>query len=357
MKNNIIAGIMAATFLSTPLASVAFEPTKVLLARTSTSVSESVVRSTLLQMNTTMGNSGLGSRDFVSADSFLGIPVVDFVPSCSYTDPVNLLDCLEDALETRRNSVNADIVVAVVPVVGTLCGAVPPGMINAPNVSSSNERLAYAVLKQSCITAPSNNMKIASHEVGHLLSLEHHDSDPATSLPLGIPHNHAEEDFDDHTVMGSPEDDCISTSINCNGHDFLSEVGRTFPDGGSAGNASESNAKAVVSAVSWDVVSAYRPIPQLQACNMRWEFTGCNGPVGVGIITATLPGYTVTNADYDASYSGGPWIEIFEGILSCPSATQQTNMIVRAILSTLFGVSECSMAIPVTVCDGQINPF
>ena len=245
----------------------AIEPIKVLLAKTSTTVSDSVVRSALIQMNTTMGNSGLGSFDFVAADLEGTVPVVDIAFSCNQSVPADQLSCLKSVLEGRRNAVNADIVVAVAPLVGGLCGSVNEGMINPGTIDIFYEFLGYAVLKQNCITEPSNGQRIASHEVGHLLYLEHHDDDPATNLPAGFSHNHAEEDFDDHTVMGDPKDDCIDKDVNCNGHDFFSETGRTFPDGGSAGGAF-SNAKRVVLTHSWLTVAAYRPRPQA-GCDAR----------------------------------------------------------------------------------------
>lgn len=276
MKKDISIKLVVAVVVFVSISAASAEPIRVLLARTSTSVSEAVVRSTLLQMNSTMGNSSLGSLDFVAADTLLGVPVVDFI-SCGSSDPVSLLTCLQSGLTSRRNAVNADIVVVVAPLVGVLCGAVPPSMINAPLVAVWNQYLAYAVLKQDCITAPSNNMKVASHEVGHLLSLEHHDSDPLTDLPLGFSDNHAEEDFDDHTVMGSPVDDCISPFVSCNGHDFFSQDGRQFPDGGSAGNSSESNAVSVISSSTWNVVSQYRPLIPPTLASGHVELLFCIG--------------------------------------------------------------------------------
>ncbi len=335
------------------------EPIKVLLARTSTSVNVSVVRSTLLQMNTTMSNSGLGSLDFVSASSTFGNPDVEFVTGCTSTNPVTLLNCIRNKLKTQRDTVNADVVVTVVPSL-SLCGSVMPQMINANYISDDNQHLAYAVLKLSCITAPSNNMKVASHEVGHLLSLEHHDNDPEPNKPAGYPANHAEEDFDDHTVMGSPTDDCLIPSIACNGHDFLSAVGATFPDGGSAGNSSQSNAKAVVSSKSWDVVAAYRPRPSPPACSVSVTLMSCNfSGSGNFQVTAFLPGYNVSNADYDISVGGsGFWGNIFEGPLTCPTFNLGASAVVRAILTTVQGTSQCTtnVYVPPNFCDdgGQV---
>lgn len=97
--------------------------------------------------------------------------------------------------------------------------------------------------------------------------------------------------------------------------------------------------------------------PPPEACEPEWLFTGCNGPVGSGIATALLPGYTVLNADYDVSIAGGPWIDVFEGLFTCPSLIPQLQMIFRAILYTEFGISQCTMVIPFPNCDDPINPF
>jgi hypothetical protein len=360
MKSITIASFTFATLVSLPLSSIAAEPIKVLLSRTSTSISETTVRGTLIQMNTTMSNSGLGSLDFVSADTIGGVPVVDFVPLCSATDEILLLDCLQDALETRRNSVSADIVVTVAPTVGSLCGATPPGMIDAFTISGDNGHLAYAVLKNSCLISPSNNMKIASHEIGHLLSLEHHDDDHFPLLPQGISDNHAEEDFDDHTVMGSPKDDCISTSINCNGHDFFSEVGRTFPDGGSAGNSSTSNAKAVVSALSWSVVAAYRPLPAPTVfCYDPPLFLGCpygcmSSPYLMSWVGQNASSFVVQKQGYfgwDNWYSG-PNTSSF----ASTGTIYDEYFRVKAVNAAGLGSNWCQMSLRVQ-CSETMDPW
>lgn len=100
-----------------------------------------------------------------------------------------------------------------------------------------------------------------------------------------------------------------------------------------------------------------QPVAQVEPCRLQWEFLGCNGSAPMGAITATLPGYTVSNAQYLVSTNGGPWMEIFEGILSCIGLTPQLYMLARAILTTSQGVSECTISVPYPSCDDPIHPF
>lgn len=321
-------GLFCALILPICATAQTVEPIKVLLARTA-GVSNSLVRSTLSQANTTMFNSGLGFNHFQSA-SFIGSLEEVFEVTCPTSNFTILFLCLSTQLGDDRNTNNADIVLVVVTNLAD-CGFAAPGMINRPTISVSNSHLAYAVVRADCLTAPPAQIKAASHEIGHLLSLEHREGDPATSLPIGYPANHAAEDFDDLTVGGSPSGDC--PIFPCDINDFFSEDGKTFPDGGAAGNSSFSNAKNVIQSASWDIVAAYRPLlpPVVMGSS---EFAGCNGSIGQFLITW----YELLNSTPADSFevqrkSGSYWNPYFDGGSSCVVYTSlgNTNFRVRGI--------------------------
>jgi len=95
-------------------------------------------------------------------------------------------------------------------------------------------------------------------------------------------------------------------------------------------------------------------LPPPQPCELTYYPIGCNGSIAMGTITATLPGYSVTNADYDVTINGGPWIDIFEGLLTCPGLDLEDGFSAAAlaILQTAYGVSQCIAFIPEVDCDG-----
>jgi len=345
----VYSGIFLPILIVLSLDSHAIEPIKVLLAKTSSStVSPNDVRLMLSQLNGTMSMSGLASNDFHSASFSNNNPEVHDV-ICPGTDSVALNLCARSKLSGKRNEVNADIVLMMAPtVVG--CGGTLPGMINAPTIGQDNQNLAYAVVSKACFIAATRGQQVASHEVSHLLSIEHHDGDQHSTLPVLWTANHAAEDFDDFTV-GAGAGDCLW----CDWHNWFSQDGRKFPDNGDAGDSDFSNAKDVIAGISWNAVASYRPLPAVKNCRLQWELAFCNGQNGVGTMTALLPGYTVTSSNFDISLGGGPWNDIFDGVLTCPGVliTPQYQTVVRAILQTPQGISQCSrtFALPIN-CGG-----
>lgn len=113
-----------------------------------------------------------------------------------------------DNLAQERLDVSADIVLMLVPTIG-ICGSVDPIMINRPTIGKENQDLGYAAIGRSCFLQGLDNQPVASHETSHLLSIEHHDSDPAENLPVGFSANHAEEDIFDNVTVGAGKNDCI----------------------------------------------------------------------------------------------------------------------------------------------------
>ena len=109
----------------------------------------------------------------------------------------------------------------------------------------------------------------------------------------------------------------------------------------------------------WVTVAAYRPKPPPPpSCHLYREFNYCVGNTAIWSITATLPGYTVTNADYDVQLNGSSgWIDIYLGVLTCPVVNLDTGALARALLQTQYGTSECTVIIPSWDCGSEHEPF
>ena len=134
--------------------------------------------------------------------------------------------------------------------------------------------------------------------------------------------------------------------------DPTSDIGAPANQGGRHFSSIDDSDKVAVR----NVYSIPKPAPP--ACTLRAEFGYCIGNTTTWSITALLPEYEVLNADYDIQLGGaGGWIDIFEGILTCPSVNLDIAAIARAILLTEYGVSECSIPIPLYGCGGGGQPF
>lgn len=213
-----------------------------------------------------MIGTGLAGQVFESAAlNSAGIPEV-FSADClgTVTTPSEeLTACAMNQFADLRDEHEADVVLMVVNDMNR-CGGVPPQMVGqgAPTISPENEDIAYAVVKVTCITAPSNNMRVAAHELGHLLSLEHKENDPNPDLPVTF--NHAATSTflflaGELTADADPSDVLLCTiGLLCQFHGFFSGDGITFPNGDPAGDAEVSDSRRVIEEFSWEVVACYR---------------------------------------------------------------------------------------------------
>lgn len=259
-----------------------------------------------------------------------------------------------------------DVIIMVAEFIqGNDCGIASP---LRDKISAENRNVAqYAVVGlQGCDEPPGN---VLAHELGHLLYLEHElqrdsnnfillDGDwpafPSGSTSVNKPakKNHGwwegpRADNGQRSIMASVTDDQFTFRRFTNGES---------PYDGTYENTTDVLGIGFPFIGSWDAVSRYRQ-PAPQACNITYEFVGCNGRVPVGILTATLPNYEVSNAKYSVKVGSGGWVDIFEGILGCFGITAQRYMTARAILTTAFGVSQCTVSVPYPRCDGGIQPF
>ena len=319
MWNRRVAITVAAILvMSFSLPASAIQPIKVLLARTS-GVTNSDAREMLEQINNLLDNSDLGALGgFESASMSLGVPEV-FETNCGSSDLLTLTQCAQTNLSNLRNEKNADIVLLMVSQdIANDCGGVPPEMINAFTVSQLNEGLAFAVIERNCFNEQFNNQVVASHEVGHLLAIEHVDGDQAENLPALADANHAYENiFNNATAVASPGD-CFP---NCTWHNFFSDKDKDFSSTplDEAGNASDSNAVDVVSGLSWNVVASYRPLqspPSTASCNYPY-FLGCHQP-GCAAWMLTFSANNATSYRIESrNLDVGPWIE--EAVTSGPN--------------------------------------
>lgn len=250
----------------------------VLLART-TGVSDSDAREMLDQIDDLATNSGVsGLGGFTPAEVTLGVPKVHVV-NCTSTNGATLVNCARNNLSAKRNAVSADIVLLMVSQdIANDCGSVDPAMINRPTVSQLNEHLGYAVIEKACFFLKTNGQVVASHEVGHLLSIEHVDGDQSGSLPLLADANHAMENVFNNATAVASVGDCFPS---CTWHNFFSDKDKDFSTTpfDDAGDAEDSNAVDVVESLSWPVVAAYRtPAPPAKP-SFSAQFISCHQPL------------------------------------------------------------------------------
>jgi hypothetical protein len=363
---SLFIAISFSAFLSSPTHAAVVGETKVLLARNSSALSTTIAQDMLSQINTTFDNSGLGDGAFVSAKfDLLGQPEV-FTVDCGQTIAEDLLSCVRTKLRDQRNQYAADIVLVLVPFLDLssigdeACGAVMEGMVNAYTISDVNRHLAYAAVETTCFAIMPDGLKVASHEVGHLLSIEHK-ADTAELLPVvisgSVEDNHAAVVGQQATVTAASYD-CVG--FTCNYSDFFSEAGKNFSGGSSAGDSSHSNAVDVISSHSWPVVSAYRPLPQAESCYISINQV-CDGGSLLSSVTPVLSGgYSMSNIDVDyRRINSSTWYPIYDGAPTCPiyNAPSIMDSVVRALVTTAAGYTTgCTVEFQPLSCGGSGGP-
>ncbi len=137
------------------------------------------------RINLNLGASFFASSKRVTlASSF---PIVTFCNAGA--SPQSLMDCVEADLGSTRDSLLADVVFVVTDQdyfdSGLVCGEINEYWTVDPNYqpSVSNDHIAYAYINLGCFY---NDREVATHEFGHLASLEH-DVQAGDDLYLSTP--------------------------------------------------------------------------------------------------------------------------------------------------------------------------
>jgi hypothetical protein len=306
-------------------------------------------------VNVALNSSGLSQRNFVLTIPYVTGPTGYYSKTKTHEQAVEWFqDEIADELSplwVYRESYYSDIAFMVIddwlgvpPDYLIPCGGTPGvGAENSIPTSiskSHDDDFSVAVIKNdsNCILAD-----LVPHEFGHLLYAEHETSgstDQNGSLNEPAIDNHG---------MVSPVGESIMKFIKTD----ESTAAYLFSGANPSITGPYSNVVRFINEDSWDTVSKYREPPP-PPCDIVPEFNYCIGGTRVWSVTATLQGYSVLNADYDVQLGGaGPWIDIFEGPLSCPAVNLDVWAIVRAILLTEFGTSQCSITIPLQSCSTQ----
>lgn len=148
--------------------------------------------------------------------------------------------------------------------------------------------------------------------------------------------------------------DCFPS---CDFHNFFSDKDKDFSSLplDDAGNSSHSNAVDVVESLSWNVVAAYRTPPPPPACHIvinQW----CDGDSPLASVTPSLPGYGMTNVDFDyRRVNGSTWFPIYDGIPTCPvyNPPSLLDSIIQAFVTTATGyVTGCTVEMSPISCGG-----
>lgn len=338
---NALAIFVGAILITLSANALSANEVTVMLVKSTTAIQDDDVRSILGQMNATLDNSNAGSLALQSAtlDTLSRPEVHTMEAPCNNPYFEALINCVRNLYEPLRNENAADIVVALVTDVRdslgrSVCGAVKKDMIDAPDISNGQQHLAYTVIAIDCYLSEPNGIKVASHEIGHLMSLEHL-SDENDNFPVSD--NHAAMSGNWVTQMAGFED-CASCLVE----DFFSEAGKTFQEGGAAGNTSYSNAQKVLLNSSWFVVSDYRPLYPQNSCVINIQFISCANNTGPAYtVTASTPGFlgTIKSILIEASQGSAPWGTVFSGNPTCPTYFSQINMLnrIRAFVNPAGG--------------------
>lgn len=329
----------------------AAEPILVLVAR-GPGVSSSAALSVLTQINQLTDQSELGDRNFQNAGDHMGAPLKTVTSSCSNSNATLLLACVMNDdpnvfdVPDERDAFDADIVIFVVTSVNTaVCGITPADMINLPIISPINRPLGYAAVGLTC-NVP-GTFFAASHEVLHLLSIEHKNGDGDLDDPERD--NHAFSAVNQVTAGGAPSD-CVP---DCNSAlNKMSSPNDTFPNSFPMGNTLHANARSVVGDHSWDAVAAYRPIPSPPNCTIIVTEECPSGDFfATLLLTPQLSGYTVTNMLLEQDSILGGWQTIFSGGLNCIGYQPFLPTHLRAILTLAIGLtSECDVWVGPGTC-------
>jgi hypothetical protein len=134
-----------------------------------------------------MVNSGLPQYQFENAGDHMGAPGLVISSVCNSTDHNLMLNCAILLHSFDRDSYDADIALMVAPQLsGFVCGAADPGAFNRPTISKNNHAFAFAAVALSCNLG---NFFTASHEVLHLMNIEHRFGDIQVNTPVS--YNHA----------------------------------------------------------------------------------------------------------------------------------------------------------------------
>lgn len=88
-------------------------------------------------------------------------------------------------------------------------------------------------------------------------------------------------------------------------------------------------------------------------CTLTFVYGECFGQTANPRVTVHLPGFGISNVDYDYRFGTGVWTDIFDGPLTCPSYSTTFATTARAIVTTLQGISQCTVYVPKQDCDVQ----
>ncbi|MEO1034940.1 MAG: hypothetical protein AAFX44_05190 [Pseudomonadota bacterium] len=256
-------------------------------------------------------------------------------------------------LRQSRDFILADLVLMVVPQLDGACGVAgyaeraeegPPRRIDVYN----SEQFAFAAVEYGAC----DHRDTVPHEIGHLLYAEH--------------------EKDEFPVLGSPgattdsNRDKLAPAINNHGHTqntlrsimysaWSSTKSRTLWSGAAGvfdSDTTFANNQEFLAGEAFATVSQYRGPPP-GSCDPQIVLQMCQGSLVLGQFTAKLPGHNVLSARYEIRRGfSGPFEEIYEGPLICPSTTMLPGEhTVRAILETVNGLSQCELHVALGECD------
>lgn len=293
--------------------------------------------SVVADMDLALTQSSLGQHDYEVAY----ISPAPFVLGGFTTPSIELY--LDPAVVADRYAFAADVAIIITDDPAGPCGDAS----TPPSVSSNNDdQYAFVEYDFICVFGLEET---AGHEMGHIFGARHEGESGAAK-----PYGHPQIDYvaQLQSIMATHPTVCGPV---CDMRVQYSDPAKTF-----AGTSVVSGNTQIADVVrliddnnSFATVAGYRvPTPPPPSCHIVYEFTQCQGSSPLGQVTATLGGYTVTNADYDGLLSNGVWADMFEGALSCIGVSPSTVDRARAVLTTAYGISQCEVNIRNQSCGG-----